>query len=252
MKRETKMEKELESRLRYLRLTELLSTWDEVIAQAKSKSPSYTVFLKQIIEKECATKKERARQQRLSRAKYEEMYLFETYPFEHQPGISKKKVQEMFDSKTHLTKKQNVIFIGPTGVGKTGLATALLIDAINTGLTGRFITFPDLLSELYRSAADHSEKKVLAKFIDYDCLVIDELGYIDIDPSQAGLFFTLMKRRHKKSTTIITTQLGFKEWTGFMKNPHMTSALVDRLMENSQLLNLSKCISLRQPTPKPE
>lgn len=149
----------------------------------------------------------------------------------------------------YIARKQNVMLIGPTGVGKTGLATSLLIHAINRGATGRFITFPALLDELYRSSADHSEKKVLKKYAAYECLLVDELGYVEIDPHQAGLFFTLMKQRHKKTTTLITTQLGFKDWTGFLKNPHLTSALIDRLTENSQLVHMGKCVSLRVSSP---
>ncbi len=242
------MDKELEEKLRYLRLTEILSYWDEIMAEAKKKNPSYTAWLKDLVSKEFSAKQERGRLLRLGRAKLEEPFLLETYPFINQPSLNKKRIHEIFDSCSYLTKKQNVIFIGPTGAGKTGLATALLIHAINKGMKGRFITFPDLLNELYRSMADHSEKKVMAKFAAYDCLVIDELGYIEINPDKAGMFFTLMKRRHKKATTIITTQLGFKEWTGFMKNPHLTSALVDRLHSNADVINMSKCNSLR-PSP---
>ena len=246
------MDKEIEEKLRYLRLTELLVTWDEVMAQAKTKSLSYTAFVKQILDRECASKRERARLQRLHKAKIEELCLIETYPFARQPGISKKKILDLFDSKNYIQKKQNVIFVGPTGVGKSGLATSLLVHAINNGVSGRFISFPDLLGELYRSSADHSEKKTLRKFQAYECLVIDELGYIEIDTHQAGLFFTLMKRRHKKATTIITTQLGFKDWTGFLKNAHLTSALVDRITENAQLINMAKCVSIRESAPQPE
>ena len=121
----------------------------------------------------------------------------------------------------------------------------MMIHAINMVSTGRFITFPELLTELYQSTADHSEKQVIQKFLSYTCLVIDEIGYIEIDPHQAGLFFTLMKKRHKNGTTIVTTQLGFKEWPSFLKNPHLTAALIDRLTENSQLINMSKCQSIR-------
>lgn len=194
---------------------------------------------------EVLTNQERSRLLRLRRAQIEEPFLLETYPFVNQPNVSKKKIYEIFDSRSYLSKKQNVIFVGPTGAGKTGLATALLIHAINTGIKGRFITFPDLLNDLYRSMADHSERKVMNKFIAYDCLVIDELGYIEINPDKAGMFFTLLKRRHRKATTIITTQLGFKEWTGFLKNDHLTSALVDRLLSNAEVINMNKCVSLR-------
>ena len=243
------MEKDLETKLRYLRMTELLTCFDEIMKEAKDKNPSYTAFTKQIIEREWNGRRERSRLQRQKRSKYEELYLIETYPFARQPGISKKKIMDLFDSMNYISKKQNIIFMGPTGVGKTGLATAMMIHAINHGSTGRFITFPALLDELYQSAADHSEKKVLKKYLSYDCLVVDELGYVEIDPHQAGLFFALMKQRHKKATTIVTTQLGFKEWSGFLKNPHLTAALIDRLTENSQLINLGKCVSIRDNQP---
>ncbi len=249
--KEEQMDKDLEEKLKYLRLIELLSNWDELMNQAKAKTPSYTALMKQVIEREYYARKERARLQRLRRGQIEEPYLIDTYPFDRQTGISKKKILDLFDSMDYLRKKQNLIFIGPTGVGKSGLATALLIHAINHGANGRFITFPDLLSELYSSSADHSEKKVLKKFESYEVLCVDEIGYIEIDPNQAGLFFTLMKRRHKKATTIITTQLGFKDWAGFLKNNHLTAALVSRLTENSQLVNMSKCVDLRESIPAP-
>lgn len=244
------MEKDLESNLNYLRLTELRMTWDEVIARAKRENPSYTGWLKQIVDAECRAKRERARAQRMRQARIEEPYLIETYPFDRQPGLSKKRVLELFDSQSVLAAKKDVVFIGPTGVGKTGLATALLIDAINKGHNGRFITFPELLGDLYRAAADHSEQKVMKKFIDYDCLIIDEIGYIEINPDKAGFFFALLKKRHRKATTIITTQLGFKEWAGFLKNHQLTAALVDRLISNAELINMNKCTSLRLPAPE--
>jgi DNA replication protein DnaC len=242
------MDKNLEDKLRYLRLTELLNSWDEMIAQAKDKNLSYTAFLKQIIERECSAKKERARLRRVASAKIEEPFVIETYPFERQQKLNRKKILDLFDSMAYLTKKQNLVFVGPTGVGKTGIGTSLLTHAISQGATGRFISFPDLLHQLYQSVADHSEEKTLRRFINYECLLIDEMGYVEVDPHQAGLFFTLMKKRHKKATTIITTQLGFKEWAGFLKNSHLTAALIDRLTENCQVINMNKCASIRENT----
>ncbi len=184
----------------------------------------------------------------MRQARIEEPHLIETYPFNRQPGVNKKRVLELFDSQSVLaSKKKDGVFMGPTGVGKTGLATALLIDAINKGHSGRFITFPELLNELYRAAADHSEKKVMQKFINYDCLIIDEIGYIEINPNKAGFFFALLEKRHRKATTLLTTQLGFKEWPSFLKNHQLTAALVDRLISNAELINLNKCTSLRLP-----
>jgi DNA replication protein DnaC len=138
-----------------------------------------------------------------------------------------------------------VIFIGPTGTGKTGLATAFLIHAIDKGYNGRFIMFPELVELLYQSVADHTEAKVVKKFAAYDVLLIDELGYVEVEPVQVGLFFTLMSRRHKKKTTLITSNLGFSQWASFLHNEQLTAALVDRLTENSHVVNMKDCVSLR-------
>ena len=76
-------------------------------------------------------------------------------------------------------------------------------------------------------------------------LLIDELGYIEVEPVQVGLFFTLMRKRHKRKTTLLTSNLGFKQWNSFLKNDHLTAALIDRLTGNSYVINMKNCVSLR-------
>ncbi len=150
-----------------------------------------------------------------------------------------------------MSQNQNIIWIGPTGVGKTGLATAFLMHALDHEYKGRFILFPELIEMLYQSVADHSEAKVMNTFVSYECLLIDEVGYVQIEPVQVGLFFTMMKKRHRKKTTLITSNLGFSQWTSFLKNDNLTAALMDRLTENSHIINLKNCVSLRQKLDSP-
>jgi DNA replication protein DnaC len=76
-------------------------------------------------------------------------------------------------------------------------------------------------------------------------LLIDEIGYIEVEPVQVGLFFTLMHQRHKRKTTLITSNLGFQQWTSFLNNDQLTAALIDRLTENSYVINMKQCVSLR-------
>jgi DNA replication protein DnaC len=140
---------------------------------------------------------------------------------------------------------RNVIFMGPTGTGKTGLATAFLTHAIDCGYNGRFVGFAELVEQLYQSVADHTEARVIKTFAATDCLLIDELGYVEVEPVQVGLFFTLMHKRHKKKTTLITSNLGFSQWSSFLKNDHLSAALIDRLTENSHVINMKNCVSLR-------
>jgi len=159
--------------------------------------------------------------------------------------MDKKKVIHLYDAFDYMTRTRNIIFFGPTGVGKTGLATAFLIQAIDRGYNGRFILFPELVELLYKSLADHSEEKLIKTFASYDCLLIDELGYVELEPVQVGLFFTLMQKRHKKKTSLITSNLGFEQWASFLKNDHLTAALIDRLTEVSHIVNMKNCASLR-------
>ena len=168
----------------------------------------------------------------------------ETFPFDRQPNLSRKKLINIYDS-DYMEQRQNIIWIGSTGTGKTGLATSFLMQDINKGYKGRFITFPELVELLYQSVADHTEAKIIKMFEGYDTLLIDELGYVEIEPIQVGLFFTLMQRRHKRKTTLITSNLGFAQWTTFLQNNQLTAALIDRLTENSHVINMKDCVSLR-------
>ena len=239
------MDEQLIEMLKYIRLWGLLANWDRYVAMAREKSFSHVRLLKYIIEEEYKIKKENSRKRRLSRAKIPEKFVMETFPFDRQPNLNKKKILNLYDSYEYLSKNQNVIWIGPTGTGKTGLATAFLIQAINQGNSGRFVLFPELIEMLYQAVADHSQGNVVTKFASYDCLLVDELGYAEVEPVQVGLFFTLMHKRHKKKTTLITSNLGFQRWGSFLKNDQLTVALIDRLTENSHVINMKDCVSLR-------
>jgi DNA replication protein DnaC len=239
------MDDELKHKLKYIRLKGLLSNWDRWLEVARKGNFSHTRLLKNVIDEEYKIRKENSRKMRLIRAKIPEMLVMETFPFRRQPKLSKKKVLAIYDAFDYMSKHQNVIWVGPTGTGKTGLATSFLIQAIEHGYSGRFILFPELVETLYKSVADHSEAKVLKTFASYDVLLIDEIGYIEVEPVQVGLFFTLMHKRHKRKTTLLTSNLGFQQWTSFLKNDQLTAALIDRLTESSHVINMKQCVSLR-------
>jgi DNA replication protein DnaC len=239
------MDQDLLMMLKYLRFSGLISQFDRFLEKAKTEDISHVRWLRQIIEQEYRLKQENARKRRLSQAKIPEMLLFQTFPFTKQPKLDRKKVTHLYDAFDYMTEARNIIFFGPTGVGKTGLATAFLVQAIDRGYNGRFILFHELVELLYRSVADHSEEKLLRTFSTYDCLLIDELGYIELEPVQVGLFFTLMQKRHKTKSSLITSNLGFEQWASFLKNDHLTAALIDRLTELSHVVNMKNCGSLR-------
>jgi len=239
--------KTLKENLRILKLQHLEEKIDEYIKEADSKDITYQQFSKNIFSKEKDSLFERRRLNRLHNASIPVPYVMETFPFEKQVHLNKKRLLEKYDSLDYITKKTNMVFIGPAGAGKTGLATSFLTNAINKGYTGRFITFIDLMNELLRSQADMSSKRVVGKYAKIDCLLIDELGYLEIDKTQCGIFFSLMQQRYKKKSTLITSNIGFKEWNEFFKNPHLCSALVDRLTDGGHVINMKQCESIREP-----
>jgi len=239
------MTEELAAKLKYLRLNALLAHWDEYLKLAAKKRMSHTRLLAHVIDEEYRIRRENACRLRLKRAHIPEPFVIETYPFDKQPKLNRKMVLALYDSFEYMNAKRNIIWLGPTGCGKTGLATSFLTHAIEQGHTGRSVLFAELIDELYRSVADHSEQKVLKRYLRYDCLLIDEIGYVEVEPVQVGLFFTLMQKRHKHKPTLITSNLGFDDWGGFLKNRHLTAALVDRLTDSSHVINMKECESLR-------
>ena len=241
---------ELRGMLKYLRLGRLLAHWDETVQKARKGRYSSERLLKYVVEEEYRAKRENARLLRRQRANIPEMWEIETFPFDKQPKLDRKRVMSLYDNFDYMTRQRGVIWLGPTGCGKTGLATAFLLGAIDRGYRGYFITFPELIQELFQSLADRSDRKVFRRYLSYDCLVIDEVGYVEVEPAQVGQFFTLMHKRHKQKTTIITSNLGFAEWGSFLNNPHLTAALIDRLTSNSHVINMKNCKSLRDPLDK--
>ncbi|MBC8550274.1 MAG: ATP-binding protein [Candidatus Brocadiales bacterium] len=239
------MDEKLAEKLKYLRLAELIINWDRYLKIGTEGNFSHTRLLKYIIEQEYDLKKENARKTRIKRSGIPELLAMETFPFQEQPKLNKKKILSLYDSFDYMTKIQNVIWIGPTGAGKTGLATAFLLKAINNGYTAKFISFPEIIRMFCQCSADQSTPVLINKLAAYDCLLIDELGYVEVEAEQVGQFFTLMNKRHKTKTTLITSNLGFSNWPTFLKNNHLSAALIDRLTENSHVFNMKNCASLR-------
>lgn len=239
------MDNGFKKQLQILGFHHLAENWDTILKEASQHRLSYHRFLQQIVEKAYEGKTEKARLARLKRAKIPELFVMDTFPFHKQPRLKKKLVLELYDSLVFMKDKQDLIFIGPTGCGKTGLATAFLVHAVNQGFRGLFVDFSDLLDRLVQSQGDYSEAKLMKRYSVYDVLLIDEVGYLSSQPEQVSLFFDLMRRRHRRKTTIITTQLGFDEWGGFLHDAHLTAALLDRITVNCAVFNMKDCISIR-------
>jgi DNA replication protein DnaC len=205
------MNEELQQLLRSLRLLKMLEIYPDVRTQAERDDPGWDDFLLRLLRPQYHARLEQAMKSRIRRARLPEMWSLESFPFSRQPGVSRKQIKS-FAELDFIAQACNIVFYGKTGVGKTGLATGLLLKALENGYRGSFVRAQDLFDEMYASLADRSSRKLLKHLARLDLLVIDELGYLNIRPEQANIFFKLISERYGKKATIITTNLDYPEW----------------------------------------
>jgi len=231
------MDDDLHQLLRGLRLRYLMEILPRELEWAQRDGPSYEVFLKRILRREYEAQQDRFLENRIKRAGVPERWVLETFPWEHQPGVQRP-VMEQLAELDFLDRAANIVFIGPTGVGKTGLAIGLLMRALIAGRRGMFVKAQDLFDEMYKSLADYSSRKLLNRLIGLDLLVIDEMGYLNLRPEQSNLFFKLMEERYGRKATILTTNLDYEQWYDFLGNKEMVGALLDRLRHRCHTLKI--------------
>jgi DNA replication protein DnaC len=179
-------------------------------------------------------------------AKLPEQWTLETFPWKRQPGVNQRQLRT-FAELEFIPKAENIVFVGPTGVGKTGLASGLLLKALQNGHRGVFMRAQDLFDEMYASLADRSTRQLLNRLAKVDVLVIDEMGYLNLRPEQTHIFFKLMEERYRQRPTIITTNLDYAEWGNFLGNPSLVTALLSRLRHQCHTVKIDGP-SLREPT----
>jgi DNA replication protein DnaC len=222
------MTEELEQLMKNLRLKRSVETYPEQLKTAEKDLLSYNDFLARFLRAEYHSRQEESLKARIKRANLPEMWPLETFPFNKQPGVNRKQIRA-FAELDFIPRAENIVFVGKSSMGKTGLASGILLKALENGYRCQFIRAQDLFDEMYASLADRSSRKLLNRLVKLDVLLIDELGYINVKPEQANIFFKLIEERYRHKPTIITTNLAYEEWPNFLGNPEMVNALLNRL-----------------------
>ena len=240
------MNDELEQLLRNLHLKKILENLEEELNNADQQDLTYADFLLRLLRAQWHSRQESALAWRIKRAAMPEQWTLESFPFKRQPGVSRRQIRT-FAGLDFIGRAENIVFIGGTGVGKTGLASGLLLKALQNGYRGIFVKAQTLFDEMYASLADRSSRKLLNRLARVDALVIDEMGYVNARPEQTNIFFRLMEERYRSKATIITTNLDYEEWHNFLGNKALCEALLSRLRHQCHTVRIDGP-SLREPT----
>jgi len=239
------MSEELEQLLKNLKLQRILEIYDEQLRTAEQEDLSYSEFVARLLRSQWHARQEGALEWRIRRANLPERWSLETFPFTRQPGVHRKQIRA-FAELEFIARAENIVLMGPTGVGKTGLGCGLLLKALENGYRCQFVRAQDLFDEMYASLADRSSRQLLKRLARLDVLQIDEFGYLNLKPEQSNIFFKLMEERYHRHSTIITTNLDYDEWHNFLGNRPMVEALLSRLRHYCHTVRI-KGPSLRDP-----
>ena len=220
-----------------LGLIEIKNSIDNVIERVNNEELNFTDALYELTERELSFQKERAKVALIKVANFPFQKTFSDYDFCFQPSINK---NEIIDCKylKFVENKENIIFLGPPGVGKTHLATAIGMETALNRISTYFISCHDLILQLKRAHLENRLEQRLKHFTSYTVLIIDEVGYLPLDIEASNLLFQLITKRDEKKSTILTTNKNFSEWGEVFGDSVLANAILDRLLHHSKVFTI--------------
>ena len=228
---------ELSALLSKLHMDHLESQLDTVCEQAAQRQVDYKTFLSQALQTEWQGRFQRGIETRLRQARLPWVKTLEQFDFEFQPSLDRRLVRELAGL-SFVERAHNVIILGPPGVGKTHLAVALGVKAVEAGYSVLFMTLETLITRLVRALNENRLERSLQQLTYPKLLIIDEIGYLPLTQQEANLFFRLVVRRYERASMIITSNKSFLDWGETFNDPVLATAILDRLLHYSTTLNI--------------
>src|SRR5215210_5809162 len=223
-----------------LKLERIAAEWPPLAQQAARDEASFAEFLERLLTMENDARLERQRQTLLKLATLPSVKTLEQYDFGFASGAPRLQIQELA-ALSFIERTENVVLLGPSGVGKTHIATALAYRAAMAGIKTRFITAADLMLQLATARGQGRLKCVFNRaVIGPRLLVVDEIGYLPFGREEANLFFNVIAKRYERGSMVLTSNLPFTKWaSAFADDQTLTAAMLDRLLHHAHIVQIA-------------
>jgi DNA replication protein DnaC len=228
----------LEHHLKLLRLPTFLREYDKVARQCADESVDYPRYLLRMTELELVDRERRATERRIHQARFPVVKSLDSFQFLAIPSLNKTLVLELARCE-FLQRRENILLLGNSGTGKTHLALALGLAACQRGHRVRFTTAAALVHELMEARDEKRLLRLQKQSASYELLIVDELGFVPLSKTGAELLFEVFSQRYERSSTLVTSNLPFQEWTEVLGSERLTGALLDRLTHHVHILEMN-------------
>jgi DNA replication protein DnaC len=220
-----------------LKMPGALEAVDGVLSKADSGSVTAAEAIQELLGAQISLRNNRRLEAAMRSSRLPAVKTLEEFDFSFQPSIKREQIESLAEL-SFLERKENVVLLGPPGVGKTHLAISLAIAAAQSGRRVYYGTLVDLVSSLEEARAAGALKRRLAVLSAPSLLVVDEIGYLPVSQTGAVLFFQLMSRRYEHASTVLTSNKGFEEWGEVLGDEVMAAALIDRILHHCHIVNI--------------
>jgi len=224
--------------LESLKLDKFRAFLPNYLGEISKRDIPFTDALLELTEKELEFRNERASKIQIAVSAFPYEKTLSDFDFDFQPSVNKSQILDL-ESLRFIENKENVLFFGSSGVGKTHLAVALGVAAAKKRYITYFISCNDLIMQLNKAHAENRLESKLKHYAKYKLLIIDEIGYLPIDRQGANLLFQLINKRYEKNSTIITTNQPFSKWGEVFSDITLANAILDRLIHHSTIIKIT-------------